>query len=151
MEELTEEEIIKQATLTQSGEIESGVIMIFSASEIKNAVYKYKKDAENVLNVNAKFAGLNRDCTYSIKFELFPIDQELIQEQTSTSFDGDVMIKTDVGYCANGNLKMLLPEMESKDYALRMTLVRLVTIKRSFDVKAIPQSERTIYFGLEEA
>lgn len=151
MEELTEEEILRQATLTQSGEIEAGVIMTFSTSEINNAVYKYKKDAENILNVNAKFAVLNKDCTYSIRFELFQNDQSLLQEQTSPYFNGDVMIKTDIGYCANGNLKIILPDMEIKNYALRMTLVRLVTVKKSFGVKAIAQSERTIYFEVEEA
>lgn len=151
MEELTEEEILMQATLTQSGEIESGVIMVFSASEIKNAVYKYEKGGENILNINTKFAGLNRDSTYSMRFELFQNDQTLIQEQTSSSFNGDVMINTDVGYCANGNLKIVLPDMEIRSYALRMTLVRLVTVKWGVGVKAISQSERTIYFEVEEA
>lgn len=130
MEILSKEEIDYEAKLIGSGEIPTALIFRFHTEEIKDGIYKYNPNEPHEFKMIFKIINLNPEYTYSMKFELFDADNQLIISHSGGNFDQEVMVKTN-------------------DYYLSMSLVRLIQNSDS-EIIALLQDKKTIMFESRE-
>ena len=149
MEILSKEEIDYEAKLIGSGEIPTALIFRFHTEEIKDGIYKYNPNDPHEFKMIFKIINLNPEYTYSMKFELFDADNQLIISHSGGNFDQEVMVKTNDYYSAEATAPFPLVLLGDNDYYLSMSLVRLIQNSDS-EIIALLQDKKTIMFESRE-